>query len=212
MVLPPPTVPSPFGNFEPERTHPFRTSALPRQMLQPWHPLAVLRRERDALLAELRSGDEAIAPWAARRRQILGRLDETRDRLWPPARYEHGYRPPQVDQRYHPAISGAAVPIRSSELRRVCVALLGRHGPCSLRDLHTLLIVYGYEIDHRHPVKALGNALAYEVVAGRATRERRAVYDRVHGHGQKRTDPILDELADLEDFDRERIDPLVSAR
>ncbi len=49
VVLPPPTIPSPFGNFEPERTHPFRQSAPPRQMLQPWHPLARLRTERDAL-------------------------------------------------------------------------------------------------------------------------------------------------------------------
>ncbi len=94
----------------------------------------------------------------------------------------------------------------------MCVALLGRHGPCSLRDLHTLLIVYGYAIDHRHPVRALGNALAYEVVVGRATRERRAVYDRAPGHKPREADPLLDECTDLEDFDPERINPLVSAR
>lgn len=211
VPFPAPTVPSPFGNFKPERTLPFRTSTLPRRMLQPTHPLGAMRLERDALLAELRSGDEAIAAWAARRRAILQRLGESRDILWPPARYLHGHRPPQVDQRYHPAIAGRAQPLRASDLRRVCLGLLERHGPCSLRDIHTLLIVYGYVIDHRHPVKALGNALAYEVVIGRATRERRAVYNRAKGPNAGRIDPLVYESVDLEDFDPQRTEPLVSA-
>jgi hypothetical protein len=59
----------------------------------------------------------------------------------------------------------------------VCLVLLRRLGPLALRDLHRLLHLHGFAIASEQPAKALANALAFEVAAGRAQRIERGVYD-----------------------------------
>ncbi|QXC60384.1 hypothetical protein KSP35_18950 [Aquihabitans sp. G128] len=54
--------------------------------------------------------------------------------------------------------------------------MLRQHGPLPLRSLHTWLHHYGYVIPHAHPVKALADAMGWEVEQGRVERVARGTY------------------------------------
>lgn len=66
-------------------------------------------------------------------------------------------------------------------LRAMCLRILARRGPLTLVELHAQLHRLGCAIGHRHPVKALADALAYETELGRARRVSRGVYELVAG-------------------------------
>lgn len=67
------------------------------------------------------------------------------------------------------------------KLRAACLKILAARGPLSLVELHAQLHRLGCAIAHRHPVKALADALGYETDIGRTARVARGVYQLVPG-------------------------------
>jgi hypothetical protein len=143
------------------------------------HPVVRRRIQvaRDEVLAELAGIDADLDQLSARRIELLDQLEQMRDRLWPEAPDRRGRRPPALDVSPMPPVPAGARPAWGRGLRGVCLTILGRHGALRLEDLHGLLHRYGYAVDSRHPVKALADAMAYEVRHGRAVRVERGVYD-----------------------------------
>jgi hypothetical protein len=132
--------------------------------------------ERDERIARLRQLDEELDRLAADRRELVDRLEDDRDRLYPPVPFVAGRRPPAHDQPPLPPQVTDPVLLGGRRLRSVALGLLRRHGPLALRDLHALLHWYGFAIDSPTPVRALADALGYEHEQGRAVRVRRGVY------------------------------------
>lgn len=89
-----------------------------------------------------------------------------------------GRRPQPDGSVALPAVAEDAVRLYGRRLRSTCLTLLEERGPLSLIELHSLLHLRGYVVDHAHPVQALSAALAYETDRGRATRRARGVYER----------------------------------
>lgn len=125
------------------------------------------------VLAEV---DGELEVLAARRRQVCRRLAVYRERLWAGAAARAHRRPLRPPEAPMPPAPVDAQRIGGSALRRVAVAILRRHGPLPLRELHGLLHRYGYEISSERPVQRLADALAYEVRNGRLERLERGVY------------------------------------
>lgn len=138
--------------------------------------------ERDAALVALAACDRELLALATRRRILLRELDEHRELLWPRLLFCRVARPPALDHPPLPPAIADPIPIKGQQLRVTCLALLERHGPQQLRDLHALLHVHGYVLFHHHPVKALADALGHETDAGRAQRIRRGVYALADGY------------------------------
>ncbi len=132
--------------------------------------------ERDALVHRLEVLDARLAELAEERRAIVDELATLRQVLYPPVPWCHGRRPPPLDHAPLPPAPDGAQPLHGRDLRAACLAILRRHGPQALRELHGLLHRYGYLVGARRPVAALSDAMAYEVEQDRAQRLDRGLY------------------------------------
>jgi len=113
--------------------------------------------------------------------EVRTKLAEIHIVMWPaiePKDFVHGFRftrrggPPPI-----PPVASTAWPLSGKHLRSGVLAILARNArPMSLVELHRELHLNGYAIASREPVKRLANALAYELVKGRARRVSRGVY------------------------------------
>lgn len=136
-----------------------------------------LHEEREELIAQLDELDQQLRELQARRAELVAELRERRDQLWPRVEQCHGRRPPAVDSPPLPPMVDKPTWLWGRRLRATCLALLRREGkPMALRDLHAALHLHGYGIASEHPVRALSDALGYEVELGRAKRVSRGVY------------------------------------
>src|SRR5699024_6219871 len=124
--------------------------------------------DRDALLHRLGQIDERLLSLSDERRGIVAALADIRDELYPVVPWCHGRRPPDLDAGPLPPVAADATAISGRHLRATCLAILRRHGPTSLRELHGLLHRYGYAVHAAHPVTCLSDAMAYEVEQRRA--------------------------------------------
>ena len=140
-----------------------------------------MQAERDALLRRLDELDEGAEELARRRREVLAGLGTLRDRLYPRLEKVHGRRPPVHDRPPLPPAAPMATPLRGRALRRTALGVLARRGPMELPDLHAALHLAGYRVAGKHPVKALADAMRYEVGAGHARRVRRGTYGLAPG-------------------------------
>lgn len=131
--------------------------------------------ERAAVLERLRHLDRAILTLAQRRRALLAEVASIDDVIAPRTEFA-GRRRPKPDAAARAPVAPDALPVAGARLREICRSLLQRHGERTLVDLHSLLHEHGYVIGHRHPVKHLADMLRYEVLAGRASTPRRATY------------------------------------
>jgi hypothetical protein len=134
---------------------------------------ALLRQQLGAL-------DDRLERLALRRRWMVVRLGEVRDTLWPAwpgAGSGRVRRPSSFDDPPLPPPVPGAEPLHGPALRGTCLVVLSRSGPMSLRELHAQLHLLGYRVGSARPVQRLGDAMAFEVRAGRARRLARGVYD-----------------------------------
>lgn len=140
----------------------------------------VLQLERTRLLEQLDEVDTQIGTLSTRRAQLVERLADLRDRLWPVALHRRGRRPGTLGENDLPPVVASPTWLSGRRLRSVCLCLLRRAVRLTLRQLHALLHAHGYGIDSAHAVKTLSDALAYEVECGRARRVGRGEY-QIHG-------------------------------
>ena len=143
--------------------------------LHPNH-LSLIRLAHAEDLQALAAIDGDLEQLTARRRAVLERLVRYRQRLWPGVTGRHQRKTCRAEDNPIPPTTVGARPVWGSDLRRIAVAVLGRHGPQPLRELHGLIHRYGYVIDSRRPVQRLADAVAYEVRHGRLERIERGVY------------------------------------
>lgn len=136
-----------------------------------------LHEEREELIAQLDEIDSQLRALQVRRAELVEELRERRDTLWPRVEQCHGRRPPVVDTPPLPPLVDKPTWLWGRRLRGTCLALLRRErAPMTLRGLHAALHLHGYGVASAHPVRALSDALAYEVEMGRAERVSRGVY------------------------------------
>jgi hypothetical protein len=134
--------------------------------------------EQRVLLDRITVIDREVTDLAMERRWMLGRLQAVHDRLWTVGGRRVRRRPELDVSPVPPAVPGAE-PLFGAGLRGTALAVLDRHGPLSLRDLHGYLHRYGYTVGGNRPVQRLGDALGFETRAGRARRLTRGVYATV---------------------------------
>lgn len=125
---------------------------------------------------ELREIDRQLDDLARQRRQVAAHIHQARHSLWP-NRSKRGRKPaPDGTERLKPAPAGA-IALWGRRLRAACRAILSTHdGALDLPELHARLHDRGNVVKSLHPVKALADAMAYEVEIGRARRVERGVY------------------------------------
>lgn len=140
--------------------------------------LAYARLQHRAALDELAGLEQELETLCARRRSVARRLESLRGRVRPAMLHRYRRRR-RVDEVPMPPARVDAVPVGGVELRAAGLALLRRHGPCALPELHGLLHRYGMVIESSRPVQRLADALAYEVRQGRCVRVERGVYAAV---------------------------------
>jgi hypothetical protein len=143
--------------------------------------LKALLAESDALFDRATELDRAQQALAVELGEVRTQLAEIRIVMWPsidPEDLVHGFRftrragPPPI-----PPVAPTARPVRGKHLRSAALAILARNArPMTLVEIHRELHLNGCAIASREPVKRLANALAYELVTGRAVRVRRGVY------------------------------------
>jgi hypothetical protein len=131
---------------------------------------------RQAAVDALDRLDAEAVEWMRRKRAADAEALAIHERLWPAVESGWARRPPRPDEAPLPPEAEGARPLYSAPLRRTCLALLRRHGQLTLRELHILLLLYGFTIAGDGPVKRLADALGYETREGRAVRVRRATY------------------------------------
>src|SRR5207248_120473 len=112
------------------------------------HPIERRRLEarRQALVDALDALDEALATWRRRRQELVTEALVVHDGLWPRLPNRRVSRPPRPDGWPLPPVSASARLLRGVSLRRWGIAVLRRHGRCSLRELWALLLLYGFDI------------------------------------------------------------------
>lgn len=141
-----------------------------------------LIRECDELEGELRRLGTQLNALAERHRAVRDLLAAKRRVLHPNLARRRGRQPAPDASVQLPPIRFDAVKLWGRRLRSMCLKLLRRNrGPLALPDLHALLHRHGFEVDAVHPVKALADAMAYEVEQGRAKRRARGIYELVEG-------------------------------
>jgi hypothetical protein len=128
-------------------------------------------------------------------------MQRTHDLLWDLDCY-FGRRPARPGEPPLPPTSDDPIHLRGRRLRATCLALLRRHGRCSLPELHTLLHLHGYALASRTPTKALADAMALEVRQGRARRPQRGHYEVAPGYrplrrGRSAPAPLVDPIDPL---------------
>ena len=163
------------------------------------HNRVRLQTERSELMMELADADRELHALATRRIEVIGRLDELRDELWPRSGHRAGRQPPDAEEIPLPPVLPEAIELWGRGLRACCRAILRQHGRLSLRSLHALLHHYGYEIYSRTPTKALADAMGHEVARGRVRRIARGVYE---------IDPDAPRSRWREDDEPDLIDPM----
>ena len=135
-----------------------------------------LIEECDRLKADLERLDHQLDE-LGRQRQAAARLLKARHRaLWPNLA-RRGRRALPDGRRALPPIARDAVGLWGRRLRAACRKILsvGRR-PLTLTELHAMLHRQGYFIDSGHEVKALADAMRYDVAEGRLRRVERGVY------------------------------------
>lgn len=134
-----------------------------------------LEDERAKLLDEIAALDEQVQALRRERHEAVHRCREIAATLAPT--YHWGGRRPGTDglEQLPPAAPNAE-PLHGARLRSTCRDLLRERGPLELRQLHELLHLRGYLVHSDAPVRALADALAYEVARGRVRRVCRGTY------------------------------------
>jgi hypothetical protein len=158
---------------------------------------AVFHSESWVLLNRATQLDAAQRVLARELADVRTGLAELRVVMWPridPKDIVHGFRRTRLGGS--PPIPPAAnnsLPLQGKHLRSTALAILLRNErPMTLVEIHRELHLNGYVIASREPVKRLGNALAYEVVKGRARRVDRGTYeiDRLNPGERRRMSKI----------------------
>lgn len=127
---------------------------------------------------QIRQLDQQLLDIAAKRQQLLQQARRLNDRIRPVFHQCQGRRRRHVSHEA-PLPPTAATPtlISGRELRAICLIFLRQAGRAlTLRDLHIQLHLAGYAVHHRHPAKALADALGHETDAQRCHRVKRGVY------------------------------------
>ena len=137
---------------------------------------------RQALVDTLDELDAELSGWMAHRREAIAEAVSIHERLWPRLPNRRTGRPPAPDGWPLPPEAADGRPLRGTVLRRWCLAVLRRHGRCSLRELRALLVLYGFTIEADNVPKALSDAPARRARA-RAGRTSRAWRLRSTGDG-----------------------------
>ena len=157
----------------------------------PWIDRHMLDKRRQVIVDDLDALDAEGVEWMRRRRTVLNDALAMHEKLWPTLPGGWARRPPRPDQAPLPPCESDARPVRGVELRATSLRILDRHHLLCLRELHVLLHLYGFVIDSRTPVKALGDALGHEARAGRVERVARGWYRALVGDLPGRADPVL---------------------
>lgn len=158
----------------------------------PWIDRHMLEGRRQRAVDELDALDQEAVEWMRRKREADREALAVHELLWPPVPAGWARRPPRPDEAPLPPVAADARVLAGVWLRRVSLSLLQLHGELALRDLHILLILYGFTVGGSRPVKALADALGFELEQGRVTRPRRGVYaPRWPDRLQPRPDPDL---------------------
>lgn len=130
----------------------------------------------DEAVHQLREVDEELAALRRRRHAIATAVREHRRRLWPTDTWR-GRKPAEDGSERLPPAPHDSRRLWGRRLRAACRAILAAfRGPLDLPQLHAMLHDRGVLIRSSHPVKALSDAMAYEVELGRARRVSRGVY------------------------------------
>lgn len=149
----------------------------PRQELA---PMGAKRQrlidECHELLDEIAEVDAELGRLAARRRVLVREVRVRRARF--SRRLRHGpTRQPVPDGSARlPALRVGCEVLWGRRLRDTCVRILRAAGALSLPELHAQLHHHGFKVDSLNPVKALADAMAYELRKGRLRRPERGVY------------------------------------
>ena len=106
------------------------------------HNRVRLQTERSELMMELADADRELHALATRRIEVIGRLDELRDELWPRSGHRAGRQPPDAEEIPLPPVLPEAIEVWGRGLRACCRAILRQHGRLPLRSLHALLHHY----------------------------------------------------------------------
>ena len=139
----------------------------------PWIDRHMLEGRRQRAVDELDALDQEAVEWMRRKREADQEALAVHELLWPPVPAGWARRPPRPDQAPLPPVAADARVLAGVWLRRVSLSLLQLHGELALRDLHILLILYGFTVGGSRPVKALADALGFELEQGRVTRPQR---------------------------------------
>jgi len=124
----------------------------------------------------LRALDAELDRIARQRREAARQLKERRHRLWPNLS-KRGRRPLPEGRRALPPISSDAVGLWGRRLRARCREILRTHrGAMTLTEIHAMMHRQGYFIDSGHVVKALSDAMRYDVSCGKVRRVARGTY------------------------------------
>lgn len=144
------------------------------------------RRERivaecHQLLDEIAAVDAALGELAARRHRLVEALRLRRATMAPKLRHGPARQPTPDGAARLPPLAFRATKLWGRLLRDACVRILRAAGALSLPELHAQLHHHGFEIHSPHPVKALGDAMGYELQRGRVRRPARGVYAPIRG-------------------------------
>lgn len=131
----------------------------------------------DQARADIRHVDQELAALRRRRRDLAATIRAHRTRLWPTAAWRGRQPGPDGSEQLPPAPHDAPR-LWGRRLRAQCRAILAAvRGPLELPQLHAMLHDHGFLIRSRHVVKALSDAMSYEVENGRARRIARGTYE-----------------------------------
>jgi hypothetical protein len=118
---------------------------------------------------------------AAQYTELRRELLEIHRLLWAPDRdgpYRKRGRPDVAGPDPIPPPLPNAEPLHGRGLRREVLRSLAHAGrPLTLTEIHRTLHLSGYRLSSEHPVKRLGDALAYEERKGRVRRVARGTYE-----------------------------------
>jgi hypothetical protein len=160
------------GDGGPDRVDPIRVHAF---------VLGEKRRrllaERDRSVAALAALDRRLVALSRERRRLVRVLRGQRRVLFPDYA-KRGRQPSPDGEERLPPVAADATRLWGRRLRAACRAVLAAaRAPVALGDLHAVLHDQGYAVHSGHVVKALADAMAYEVESGRARRVGRGVYE-----------------------------------
>lgn len=136
-----------------------------------------LLAEIERAAQELRQLDHELQALRRRRRDLTATMRAHRRRLWP-VHARPGRQPAPDGAERLPPLPHDARPLWGRRLRAMCRSILAAiGGPVELTELHAALHDRGYSVRSAHVVKALADAMGYEVELGHARRVRRGVYE-----------------------------------